>query len=185
MRQKIAIFLMMILLVEQNPAIAQEARLSDMIVSNSRDKLLLYLKVDGAFTDKMRRAVLSGVPTTFSFLILVERTRGMWMNEGILDLKLSHTVKYNTLKKEFTVKRSWEEDKPVVTKSFAEAQNLMCEVDNIHLISLNELQKGHQYRIRAKAELSEITLPFYLHYLLFFIALWKFETEWYTIDFTY
>jgi len=61
----------------------------------------------------------------------------------------------------------------------------MCEVDNIRLVTLNKLEKGLRYQIRAKAELSDITLPFYLHYLLFFVSLWKFETEWYTIDFTY
>lgn len=185
MRRKIVILCVFILCFGQKSAYAQEARLSDMIVSNSRDGLLLYLKVDGAFTDKMNRAVLSGVPTTFSFLITIERMRGMWVNESVLDLRLSHTVKYNNLKKEFTVKRSWEEDKPLIAKSLTEARKLMCEVDNIQLISLDKLQKGLQYRISAKAELSEITLPFYLHYLLFFISLWKFETEWYSIDFTY
>lgn len=185
MRRQIAIFLAVTLFLGQGFAMAQEARLSDIIVSNSHDELLIYLRVEGAFTEKMRRVIFSGVPTTFSFLITMERVRGAWMNEEVADFKLSHTVKYNNMKKEFTVKRSWEEDKPLVTKSFAEAKKLMCEVDHIRLVSLDKLEKGLRYQIRAKAELSEITLPFYLHYLLFFVSLWKFETEWYTIDFTY
>lgn len=175
----------MLLFFFQESVSAQEARLSDIIVSNSHDDLLIYIKVEGAFTEKMRRVIFSGVPTTFSFLITLERVRGMWMNEDVADFKISHTVKYNSMKKEFTVKRSWEEDKPIVTRSFAEARKLMCEVDYIRLAALSSLQKGLPYQIRAKAELSEITLPLYLHYLLFFVSMWKFETEWYTIDFTY
>ncbi|NQT10914.1 MAG: DUF4390 domain-containing protein, partial [Desulfobacteraceae bacterium] len=41
------------------------------------------------------------------------------------------------------------------------------------------------YQIRAKAELGKLTLPFYLHYILFFVSLWDVETDWYTIDFIY
>jgi len=37
----------------------------------------------------------------------------------------------------------------------------------------------------AKAELNKLTLPFHLHYVLFFVSLWDFETDWYTIDFVY
>ncbi len=185
MKRQIAAFLVVTLFFWQGSALAQEARLSDIIVSNSHDDLLIYLKVEGAFTEKMRRVVFSGVPTTFSFLVTMERMRGAWMNEEIADFKISHTVKYNNMKKEFTIRRSWEDDKPIVTKSFGEAKKLMSEVDNIRLVALNKLEKGLRYQIRAKAELSDITLPFYLHYLLFFVSLWKFETEWYTIDLTY
>jgi hypothetical protein len=28
-------------------------------------------------------------------------------------------------------------------------------------------------------------LPFYLHYVLFFLSFWDFETDWYTVDFIY
>ncbi len=70
-----------------------------------------------------------------------------------------------------------------VTQSFEEAQKLMTEIDSLKIISLSNLQKGSQYQIRAKAELGKLTLPFYLHYILF--SLWDVETDWYTIDFIY
>ena len=66
-----------------------------------------------------------------------------------------------------------------------EARKLMTEVDGIKVVPLKWLEAGKQYQIRSKAELSEITLPFYLHYVLFFVSLWDFETDWYTIDFIY
>jgi hypothetical protein len=35
------------------------------------------------------------------------------------------------------------------------------------------------------AQLDKIRLPFYLHYVLFFVSLWDFETDWYAVDFRY
>ena len=37
----------------------------------------------------------------------------------------------------------------------------------------------------VKAELEKVRLPLYLHYVLFFVSLWDFETDWFTIDFIY
>ena len=69
--------------------------------------------------------------------------------------------------------------------SFEEAQNLMTDIDSLTIAPLSQLEKGKQYQIRAKAQLNEMTLPLYLHYVLFFVSLWDFETDWYTIDFLY
>jgi len=61
----------------------------------------------------------------------------------------------------------------------------MAEIDSLKIIELNHLEKDSQYQIRTKAQLSKLTLPFYLHYVLFFVSLWDFDTDWYTIDFIY
>jgi len=166
-------------------AFAKDARLTNIIVTNTRDDLLVYLNVEGAFREKMKNAVLSGVPATFSFFIALYKVKNLWLDKKIADLKITHTIKYNNLKKEFIVKRSWENDKTLVTQSFDEAQKLMADIDSLKIVSLDLLEKGKLYQIRAKAELSKLTLPFYLHYILFFIQLWDFETDWYTIDFIY
>jgi hypothetical protein len=72
-----------------------------------------------------------------------------------------------------------------VTKSFAEAQKWMTEVNSLKIIPLGQLEKGQQYQLRTKAEVSKQTLPYYLHYVLFFVSFWDIETDWYTIDFIY
>ena len=169
----------------QNLVYAQDASLTDIIVTNTRDDLLVYLAVEGAFREKMKTAVLSGVPTTFSFFISLYKERNLWFDKKIADIKVTHTLKYNNLKKEFIVKRAWESTDPIITQSFEEAQKLMAEIDSLKIISLEALEKGGHYQIRAKAELSKLTLPYYLHYVLFFVSLWDFETDVYTIDFIY
>jgi hypothetical protein len=183
--RKTSALLVLLLFIGSLPAQAQEAKLNNIIVTNTRDDLLVYLTVEGAFREEMQEAVLSGVPTTFSFFVNLYRVRNFWPDEGIAALKLTHTLKYNNLRKEFIVTRSWENDKQWVTQSFAEAQRLMSEIDSLPVVPLSRLEKGKQYQIQAKAELSELTLPFYLHYILFFVSLWDFETDWQSVDFLY
>ena len=185
MRRKTVVLSLIICLAFYNIAAAEEAVLSNIIVTNTRDDLLVYLSVEGAFRDQMKTAILSGVPTSFSFFIGLYQVRNLWPDKEIADIKVSHTIKYDNLKKEFTVTRSWENNQPILTKSFEEARQLMADVDGVKVVPLKWIEKGKQYQIKAKAELSNITLPFYLHYVLFFVSLWDFETDWYTIDFVY
>ncbi len=185
MNRKTYIILFCLMFLIQNLAFSQEAELTDIIVTNTRDDLLVYLNVEGAFREKMQKAILSGVPTTFSFFITLFKARDLWFDKKIADIKVTHTVKYNILKKEFIVKRSWENGEPLVTQSFEEVKKLMTEINSLKIAPLNALEKGLNYQIRAKAELSKLTLPFYLHHVFIFLSLWDFETDLYTIDFIY
>lgn len=166
-------------------ALASKAKLNDIIVTNTRDDLLIYLNVEGAFPQKMKEAVLSGVPSTFSYFIALYQKRSFWFDKKVADLTITHSIKFNRLKNEFTISRSWQNGPPTIVNDFSQAQSLMVAVDNLKVVSLDRLTKGQQYQIRAKAELDTIQLPFYLHYPLFFVSLWDFETDWYTIDFIY
>lgn len=161
------------------------ARLSDITVTNTRESIeLLYLNVKGTFTEEMKKAVLSGVPITFSFFITLDEVRGFWKNKPLVEITLTHTIKYHNLKKEFAITRSYD-DRMLTARSFSEAELLMNEIRNLTVISSDRLEKGKPYRLKAKAQLNKVTLPMYLHYILFFVSLWDFETEWQTIDFTY
>jgi hypothetical protein len=166
-------------------AAAQDAILTNIILTNTRDNLLLYLTVADAFPPKVEKTINSGVPATFSFYVKLYKVRGFWKDEEIADITITHSIKYDNLKKEYLITRSGETQNPLSIKSFEEAKKLMTEVDSLTIGALKWLEKGQQYQIRAKAKLSRLTLPFYLHYVLFFMSLWDFETDWYTIDFIY
>jgi hypothetical protein len=107
------------------------------------------------------------------------------LDKKVTSIQLSHTLKYDTLKKEYIITRSWEGERPLTVKSLIEAKSLMSEVDSLEIVRLEQLEKGRQYQIRAKAELDRMTLKFYLHYVLFFLSFWDVETDWHTIDFIY
>jgi hypothetical protein len=183
-KQKSIIAFFCWILLFSTPVYSQQARLTNFVVSSTREDLLVFLTIEGAFTENMKAAILSGVPTTVSFNISIEKIRSFWLNRKIVDKKIDHTIKYNPLRKEFTVKRSWETE-PIVTESFNEAINLMADIDNLKVVSLSNLEKGVQYQIKARAKLDKLTLPFNLHYVFFFLSLWDFETDWYTVNFYY
>jgi len=50
---------------------------------------------------------------------------------------------------------------------------------------MHQLKKGKRYQLQMMAQLDRIRLPFHLHYVLFFLSLWDFETDWYAVDFRY
>jgi hypothetical protein len=167
------------------PTAAEEVALSDIIVTNTRDDVLIYMTIQGAFTEKMEAAILSGVPTTFTFFVELYRVRSFWLDKKIADLTITHTVKYDTLKREFLVFRSWEKNQPLTVSSFDEVKRLMSDLSGLKVLALKELEKGRQSQLRAKAQMSKVTLPLHLHNVLFFLSLWDFETDWYAIDFIY
>lgn len=173
------------LLVPMNSFADNTAGLVNIKLANTRDDLLTYFEVSNAFTDKINQAVQNGVPTTFSFYVSLYKTTSTFFDKEIADVQIKSTVKYNSLKEEFSVLRPWKNEKPVVTKSFEEAKSWMTGVDNLKVIPLKNLIKGDKYQIRIKAELDKVTLPLSLHYVLFFVSFWDFETDWYVINFTY
>jgi hypothetical protein len=164
---------------------AQEARLKNITISGGEKNLLVSLEIEGAFTKDLMEAILKGVPADFAFLIKLDRTRNWWINEELADIDVTHTIKYDNLKKEFSVYRSWIDPKPYVTQSLAEAQSMMSRIDGLAVIDINRMEKNQQYELRAKAELSKVTLPFYLHYVFYFVTLWDFETDWHAVVFTF
>ncbi len=186
-RRNIGIFLFCagILLCTSGTAFSRGARLTDISITNSQNDLLLYMKVSGAFEGKIEKAIISGVPTTFSFFITLEEVRRFWTDRTVSEVALTHTIKYNNLKKEFLIRRSWDQDRVISVRSIEEARKLMTEIDGFRLAPLDRLEKGARYQISAKAKLSKITLPFYLHYIMLMASLWDFETDWHTVTFTY
>ena len=179
------LLLFFFLLSFPSPLQAAEATLSDIIVTNTQEDLLVFFDIKGCFTREMEEAILNGIPTTFTIVIKLYRTRAAWFDASIASITLEHTIKYDSLKNEFRVMRSEDDNTELVVKDFEAAKKAMAEIRNIRVVPLKELQERGKYQLRVKAELEKVRLPLYLHYVLFFVSLWDFETDWYTVDFIY
>ena len=83
-----AIICATVFLVTTSAANAQDARLENIIVTNTRDNLLLYLTAKDAFPPKIITAIQSGVPATFTFYINLYLVRGLWFDKKITDIQL-------------------------------------------------------------------------------------------------
>lgn len=167
-----------------HPALAQNATIDELIVTNSSTDLLLFLTVNNAFTKQMEEGIRNGIPVTFSFYVQLDRKR-RWLNQKLVSLKFDHTLSYDTLKEEYTIVRSELTGQAVRTKSLAEAKKTMAQLNGLTIFPLQALIPEAEYALRVKAKLAEKTLPLYLHYVIPFWSLWDFETEWYTVEFRY
>ena len=179
------LFICWISLLWASPAMAEDAKLADIVVTNTRDHLLLYFTVTDCFTENMKKAIDNGVPTTFTFFVNLNEVRNWWWDKKIADLKVSHEIKYDSLKKVYEVRLSSRDDKVIVAKDFEQAKRLMAEIVGLKVTELRNLHRGDRYQINMMAELDTIKLPFYFHYVFFFLSLWDFETDWYSVDFRY
>ena len=178
-------FLLLLVIWYDGPALAENAALSNLVITNNRDDLLLFLETDNAFTDKIKTATLSGVPVTFTFYITLVKVRNFWIDKEIRDKEVYHTIVYDNLKKTYSVTRSWVRGGAVTTPSFTEARQLMSEIKSFKIAPLKKLTKGNLYQLRVRAKLNKQTLPYYLDNVLFFISRWDAETDLYTLDFIY
>ncbi|MFQ6758361.1 MAG: DUF4390 domain-containing protein [Deltaproteobacteria bacterium] len=167
------------------PALAQNATIEELIVTNSSTDLLLFLTVNNAFTKQMEEGIKNGIPVTFNFYVKLERKRNTWLNQQLVSLQFDHTLSYDTLKEEYSIVRSEISGQTFRTKSLAEAKKAMAQLNGPPIVPLKSLLPEAGYLLRVKAKLAEKTLPLYFHYVIPFLSLWDFETEWYTVEFRY
>jgi hypothetical protein len=73
---------------------------------------------------------------------------------------------------------SEENDSALVTSDFEKAKELMARVEDAEILPVSPLKPGASTQLRIKAELDSVKLPLHLEYLLFFVSLWDFETDW-------
>jgi len=166
-------------------AYAYKTNLQNIVIDSANGNLVVSFKLENVFSSQMKEVVLNGIPITFTYLVVLHEIRDFWLDKKIINLKIDHMMKYNVLKKEFVIKRSWQIDEVLITESFDGAQSLMTEISGLKIIPFNWLENGNRYQIGIKGELSKASLPINLRSALFFSPSWGFETDWYILDFSH
>ncbi len=179
--KKYCLFLVFIILFLWCPSYAKKAYIKDIRTEIKQGSLFISFKLTDCFTDKMIQAIKNGVNTRFVFLIRLYKVKRLWRDKKIIDLKVVHSIHYDSIKKVYTLSFS-EKSKKLITKDFNEAKKVMSQISKLKLVDIKKLEKGNRYQIRLKAELDKIKLPFHLHYVLFFLSLWNFDTDWYKVN---
>jgi len=175
----------MVLFVPPLAAKEQQPDIKDIIITTSESHLLLFATVANAFTDEMIQGVQNGLPITFDFHIELDKVRSGWFDATLVEKTLTHTMKYDAVRQEYSVEFSEKKGKVSKTRSLGQAKQLMAEVNGYPLIATRELEPDAPYALRIKATLAETTLPLGMHYILPFTSLWDFETDWRTVEFRY
>ena len=167
-----------ILFLLTSSAFASGAELTNLVIKNTSEDLVVDLKIKGVFTEDMKKAVLSSMPVSFSFLIQFYEVHDFWFDKKVISKKTIHKIQYKALKNEYRIIRSWEKRDQLVVNDFEKARELISEIYGLEVIKLTRLKKGGHYQLKVKAELND-------KIYLFFGFPWEFETDWYAINFIY
>ena len=158
-------------------AFCQKAAIKNVQVKGGSEVWRISFDVENCFTEKMEEAVQSGIRTTFTFYVNLYQKRSWWKDRKVASAEFRHTVQYHPIQKVFQV-RLGEGQTYRVASSMEEAKKLMSEVRELEIRSSSPLDPGVPSYFRIKAELDPVRLPLHLEYLLFFVSLWDFETDW-------
>ena len=172
------LFLSLFFSASSSMAWFSRAKIVEFTITNN-DYIYINAKVKGAFTEGITEAINSGIPTTFKYYCELKKGHLFWFDKKVLKKLIYHRVEYDTLKKEYKVTIDDEIAPQVkVTKSEEEMRRWMAGIDSLPFLPSQEIQPGKKYKIRLKAEMKCIKMPFPLNYLLSYISFWDFDTPW-------
>ncbi|MCC6503124.1 MAG: DUF4390 domain-containing protein [Deltaproteobacteria bacterium] len=179
MKKHIALLIFFVFLAASD-ALAQAATITNFALSKA--PLKVSFKVDGAFNRDIEEAIQSGLPTSFNFIIKLDKLNSFLPNEKVGSWEFRHTVKYDSFRNEYEITLDEAGGRMLKVNDSQEMKRLMatCEAVSIepaHLVA------GASYRMRVKAELDSIDLPPILNYVFFFLEAFDFETEWHIYEF--
>jgi len=159
-------------------AFCQKASIKDIDIKKTNGAWKLSFDLENCFTEKMDEAIQSGVRTTFNFYINLYQKRSWWKDRKLADVEFRHTVQYHPIQKVYLV-RLGEDYSSLTASSLEEAKKMMSKVRELSFQSSLPVEPGVPAYLRIKAELDPVRLPLHLEYLLIFVSLWDFETDWF------
>ncbi len=111
--------------------------------------------------------------------------RDSWFDELLARMEVRHTIKYDNVRNLFYVSSSEQGGMPVEFRDFDSAKRAMADLNGLAIAALKFLKKDDKYCVRVKAKLSKTRLPLHMEYILFFVSMWDFETDWSKQEFVY
>ena len=163
---------------------AIEPKITDILVTNNRESVLLYARLVNGFKPEMEMAVLAGIPAVFTLQLEVHQERSLVWDKTIASHEIKRTMKYDNLKKTFSIYTNGN-PQPVIFSDFESAQKAMTDFNGIIAVPLSSLTKGKNYYILIKVKMDKVRLPLRMEYVFFFVSFWDFETAWNRQNFSY
>jgi len=154
------------------------AEVSDLIINNARGHLLLSAEIRDVITEEVKVTATEKVSATVIFSIALYQVSRFWFDKKIAHQTATNTIKYDPLKKEYSLMRSWDSGPPLVVGALHQARDLTIEVKDLKVTPLARLEKGCNYQIRVQAVCQDQNA-------FIFSPSGCFNTDWYTVDFTF
>jgi hypothetical protein len=154
------------------------AEVSDLIINNEQGHLILSAKIHDVITAEVKVAATEKVSATVIFSIALYQVSRFWFDKKIAHQTATNTIKYDPLKKAYSLMRSWDSGPPLIVGTLYQARHLTTEIKDLKLIPLARLEKGRNYQIRVQAVCQD-------HNAFIFSPSGCFNNDWYTVEFTF
>ena len=85
-------FIFGLLFLSTSMAFASGVELTNLVIKNNREDLLIDLRINGIFTNEMRAALLSGIPVSFTILVILYEVHDFWFDEKVVSRNTLHKI---------------------------------------------------------------------------------------------
>ena len=154
------------------------AEVSDLVINNFQDHLRLSVKIRDVIGREVNASVDAEVSATIIFSIALYEVKPFWFDKKMAHQTATNTIKYDPLKKEYNLLRSWDSGPPLVVGALNEARQAMTEVNDLKVMPLARLIKGRNYHIRVQAICQDQNA-------FIFSPSGCSKTDWHTVGFTF
>lgn len=133
------------------------------VTTLARDgRLLVSFEVPGGYTDEIRDAIRSGLPTTFTYEIELRRPAPFWPDRTLAASTVSASVRYDSLTNQYDVARMVDGrvESSRVDGDEDLVQQLLTRFERLPLFRTDPLEVNGEYHLRVRARTRPRTVWF-------------------------
>ncbi len=148
------------------------AEIDQLQVAAQPGHLSVNFRLAGAFTPEVEEVMNSGLPVAFHHTIRAYRRRAGWLDRLVAERRVTTTVNFDTLTKQYRISRSVDEQlvDTLLTDKPEEMSGWMTRIERVDLPLEGETAPLERYYVKVKSEIQN-------RFVFFFIP-WDFETAW-------
>lgn len=160
------------------PALAGDARISDINVILNKDSIIASARLINGFDKRIEEEISSGIEKDIVYEIVLRKKMSGWFDEGVVSKEIKYSIKYDLLKKQYTVKIQDEGNKEKIVLSYDEVKAIVSRIENVMVAQRKLIEPNEEYYASVRAEMKDKKIFFFLDYFLFFIPFSDINTSW-------
>jgi hypothetical protein len=158
---------------------AGSERMKNVVTEIKNQEIVVTAELVDGFSRETLNDIHDGIPKDFYYYLLLKRKQKNWFDEEILAKTIRYTVKYDTLKKKYSiVQRDGERVVESTVDDVETMKRLVSKIDHVKLAPTRFLKSRNRYYVSVKSQMKAAKLPFYVDYFLFFIPFLELDTPW-------
>lgn len=157
----------------------------ELTAMNSVDEVLIYANLRAQQPDKTTDLLRSGISLFFAFSVELYKTGPQWPDELISTTKFEHRMSYDTLKDNYILTFSEQNDRQIRFENLADAEQHLETINDVVIAPLSQLIPNQSYKVRMRAIRNTKAQPIGVGTILPFMSNMKAKSEWFEYEFVY